>query len=106
MSKTGEVSNNQPTPEKASKIPHLLNGDVSQEELLRNMGDLLTWALSCRLGELLAADVKGDELMKLRIIAVRFQKGGNTIADLNYVRSLLPKLEHVRIVATRGSEDT
>mgnify|MGYP000454028954 CR=1 FL=1 len=72
--------------------------DATQQELYECMGELLAWSLNQRLGQLLAAGFKADELMKLRNLSVRFQSGNSTIGDLNAIRRMLPKLEKVRIM--------
>lgn len=83
-------------------LPYRPSPDASPEELLECMGDVLAWALNQRLGQLLAAGFSAHELMKLRTMSVRFQKGNNTIADLETLRRMLPMLEKVHI--TKGAE--
>ena len=83
-------------------LPYMPKPDASQKELYECMGDLVIWALDQRLGQLMNAGLRADELVKLRTMAVRFQKGTTNIGDLNALRKMLPKLEQVHITKPKS----
>ncbi|MDW3116683.1 MAG: hypothetical protein R8G60_01980 [Roseovarius pacificus] len=85
-------------------LPYMPSPDASPEELYECLGDLLAWALNQRLGQFMAAGFSAHQMMNIRSMAVRFQKGAIHLRDLEALRRMLPRFEKVHI--TKGVEST
>jgi len=88
---------------KQPSLPFKPSPDASILELNACLGDAIEWALSQRLGQLKDAGLSDADLMRLRRVAVNYQKGRAGLKDTRVIWELMPMLEHVHVTKPADS---
>ena len=78
-------------------LPFKPDPDASIHEIKACLGDLVEWALAQRLSQLKGAGLSDSDLMRLRRVAVNYQKGTAGPKDSRAIWELMQKLEAVHI---------